>query len=387
MYKLYIHSGSGNHGCEAIIRSTRKILNSPLELYSTNPNDDKKYNIDEIVDVIGDIPMNLGKHRFCGFLAAVYHKLMKTDYLYSVFRHYNLVLRVKKGDVCFSIGGDNYCYRGTDILGHINLTLKKKGAKTVLWGCSIEPEVLNLKSVVEDLKRYDLITVRETCSQKALADAGIVDNVRLFSDPAFQLEMVERPLPEHFIPGNTVAINISPLIIRREAETGITFMNYKRLMDYILNETNMNIVLLPHVVWDSADDRKPLRELYELYKDTNRIAILDDFNCEELKGYISKCRFLIAARTHATIAAYSTCVPTLVVGYSIKAKGIAIDLFGDDKNYVVPVQSLKNESDLLKAFCWIVDHEADIKKHLEEVMPEYKQKAMQAGAYIRSVLG
>ena len=26
---LYAHAGSGNHGCEAIVRSTTKILNGP----------------------------------------------------------------------------------------------------------------------------------------------------------------------------------------------------------------------------------------------------------------------------------------------------------------------------------------------------------------------
>lgn len=54
----------------------------------------------------------------------------------------------------------------------------------------------------------------------------------------------------------------------------------------------------------------------------------------------------IGARTHATIAAYSSLVPTLVVGYSVKARGIARDLFGTEKNYVLPVQLLRKEEDL-----------------------------------------
>ena len=61
------------------------------------------------------------------------------------------------------------------------------------------------------------------------------------------------------------------------------------------------------------------------YKSTGRVMLVQDCNCEELKGYISRCRFFIGARTHATIAAYSSQVPTLVVGYSVKAKGIAKD--------------------------------------------------------------
>ena len=68
-------------------------------------------------------------------------------------------------------------------------------------------------------------------------------------------------------------------------------------------------------------------DFMEKYKDSGRVCIVDDCNCMQLKYDISKCRFFVGARTHATIAAYSTCVPTLVVGYSVKSRGIARDLF------------------------------------------------------------
>ena len=99
--------------------------------------------------------------------------------------------------------------------------------------------------------------------------------------------------------------------------------------------------------------------------------MIEDHNCEELKGYISRCRFMVTARTHASIAAYSTCVPTLVVGYSVKARGIAKDLFGTDKNYVIPVQSLKEEKNLLEAFKWLQNNEASVRNHLNAFIPEY----------------
>jgi colanic acid/amylovoran biosynthesis protein len=109
-------------------------------------------------------------------------------------------------------------------------------------------------------------------------------------------------------------------------------------------------------------------------------------NCSELKYIISKCRFLIAARTHASIAAYSTCVPTLVVGYSVKAKGIAKDIFGTDDNYVIPVQSLKENGDLIKAFKWIQENEDKIRIYLQRVMPDYCAKVWLAGDEIKKLL-
>ena len=64
---------------------------------------------------------------------------------------------------------------------------------------------------------------------------------------------------------------------------------------------------------------------------TGRVVFFEDHNCMELKGIISKCRFFVGARTHSTIAAYSMGIPTLVVGYSVKARGIARDLLGGEE--------------------------------------------------------
>ena len=102
-------------------------------------------------------------------------------------------------------------------------------------------------------------------------------------------------------------------------------------------------------------------------------------DCQRIKHLISQCRFFIGARTHATIAAYSSCVPTLVCGYSVKAKGIATDLFGTYDNYVVPVQKIDDEKALVSSFKWIAENEEQIRHRLVQIMPEYIQRAWQAG--------
>ena len=105
--------------------------------------------------------------------------------------------------------------------------------------------------------------------------------------------------------------------------------------------------------------------------------MIDDQNCMELKGIISRCRFFIGARTHATIAAYSTGVPTLVVGYSVKARGIARDLFGTEEGYVLPAHSLENENELLSAFRSLIRKEDSIRQTLRigtcaELLKQYE---------------
>ena len=81
--------------------------------------------------------------------------------------------------------------------------------------------------------------------------------------------------------------------------------------------------------------------------------MIEDSPAEVLKGYISRCSFFVGARTHSTIAAYSTGVPTLVIGYSVKSRGIATDLFGTYDNYVLPVQELDDPQALIRSYEFI----------------------------------
>ena len=43
---LYPHGGSGNHGCEAIVRCTKQLTGADLSLFSTAKEEDEKYDKD-----------------------------------------------------------------------------------------------------------------------------------------------------------------------------------------------------------------------------------------------------------------------------------------------------------------------------------------------------
>ncbi len=387
-YFLYGHNGSGNHGCEAIVRSTYKVLNQydkdiNIILATGNIEEDKKYGINKIVNIVHE-KNKVPKFYFSYIKAYLALKILKKDRLSEELSYRKTFNSVSKNVISLSIGGDNYCYPGYQRFMMMRDMLTRRNAKTVLWGCSIEPNKIDEEMKI-DLKHYDLIVSRESLTYNALKK--IDANVYLYPDPAFQLDKIDLPLPEHFIENNTVGINVSPLIMSCESSDGITRENYIQLIDYILNQTDMNIALIPHVMWENNDDRKPLKELYDMFKDTNRVCLIDDHNCMELKGYISRCRFFVGARTHATIAAYSTCVPTLVVGYSVKAKGIAKDIFGTYDDYVLPVQSLKEKDDLTKSFKWLIENENDIKNHLNDFIPGYKEKALEADKKLKEIFG
>ena len=370
---MYNHGGSLNHGCEAIVRSTKKIIGADIELWSKNPEYDSCYCIDREITIKHD--KYLQPDKLMNLYNKVISKLFKTDEPFIKQEKKFFLDNINRNDICLSIGGDLYCYKGLEKLYYLDKNIKSQKAKLILWGCSIEPKLLN-DTVKRNISLFDLIVARESISYNILKKLN--QNTFLYPDPAFQLDIERTSKINSSFEENMVGINVSPLIFNYEKSSGITKKTYGRLVEYILNETDMKIVLIPHVVYDFSDDRKPLKELYEKYRSTNRIIMIDDCNCCELKWYISKCRFIITARTHVSIASYSTCVPTLVVGYSTKSKGIAKDIFGTYENYVLPVQNLKNENALVGNFKWLMQNEEIIKKHLNSIMPEYAARVLEA---------
>lgn len=373
MYKFYLHAGSANHGCEAIVRSSINILNDEVTLYSRVPELDTKYGIDDICDLQKDDKLPLKKGSFSWIKAYLQTKLTGKIDLSMKYQYNSLISQVKNNDIYFSIGGDNYCYPGTEVLAAINSNIKKKGAKLVLWGCSVEPSLIDDSVIANDLHSFDLITARESISYKALKKVN--DNTVLISDPAFTLPKIDLPLPKGWKEGKMIGINASPLIIENGKNAKTVYEAYRLLIEYIIKETEYNVALIPHVIAEGNNDYEVLKKLYDEIELKDRLVLIGDHNCLELKGYISRCSFFIGARTHATIAAYSTCIPTLVLGYSVKSRGIASDLFGTYDHYVLPVQEMNDSRELLNSFIWIQEHEDEIRNHLIDIMPEYISKA------------
>ena len=376
-FVLYAHGGSGNHGCEALVRSTVDLLSARgrvFALTSYRPNDDFIYGLSArcTISTIGemiDSPYIDGN-----FIRAYYDLKLKRDYRLMDKIREAQAANVKRGDIALSIGGDSYCYSKKlyEELIHQTEVWKAASMKTVLWGVSIEPELLENQRLRDHFASFDLITARETISYEALRTVN--SNTVLVADSAFLLKQVQLPMPEGFENADIVGINTSPLIEKQESFPGLARRNFEQLIASILEETDYKVLLIPHVVWKGNDDRTVLRELYEKFSDTGRVAMIDDHNCMELKGYISRCRFFIGARTHSTIAAYSTGVPTLVLGYSTKSKGIAKDLFGSFEHYVLPVQSLEKEEDLSENWHWLQEHEDEIRDCLGRVLPDYVKR-------------
>lgn len=381
-YIMYMHAGSANHGCEAIVRGLCNIFGdgSDFTLLSNNSGQDAGNKINRLCDVI----------QTRSFSDDLYHKAR--FYVKRRLGHPEEQMKYAYGDadipgefqLALSIGGDNYCYRDalTNLAG-ANILFENKGVATALVGCSVEPASLTDEdesgTVIPDLCRYRYIIARESITYKALKKAlppSRTERIFLLPDPAFAMKPVPIALPRGFKPGHTIGINVSPMILGYESSDheGITLNNYKQLIKVIMEETSDMIALIPHVTTPLSDDRIPLRKLYDAFADTGRVIMIEDHPAPQLKYIISKCRLLIAARTHASIAAYSTKVPTLVVGYSVKARGIAEDLFNECDGYVLPVQSLRSENDLADAYIRLEAGADEQRERLNGMIPYFEDQ-------------
>ena len=145
-----------------------------------------------------------------------------------------------------------------------------------------------------------------------------------------------------------------------------------KFISLLINESN--ILLIPHVIWNSQDDRLISQEVVKQYNHNNRISTLESelLNYEQIRYVISQCHLFIGARTHAIISAYATCTPAIALGYSVKARGIAKDLQLNER-LVVNSKDFKNNQ-LLESFCYALSHESEISLHLETIIPSYLKR-------------
>ncbi|MHA7139547.1 polysaccharide pyruvyl transferase family protein [Rossellomorea arthrocnemi] len=380
---MFFHGGSQNRGCEAIVRSSTKLIkenikDSKVYLVSGKPETDEI--ISELDGIYDGSDCSINKFSYDWLLSSVKVKFFNDESFALGKIHQNIIKHINQADVCLSIGGDNYCYGEQPGWYEIDKRVKAQGKKLVLWGCSIGEEDLSERKL-EDLKMFDLILARETLTLNVLRSKGL-SNVELCADSAFTLEKEELPLPEGWQEGNTIGINFSPLVWRRNQESKTAVKN---LINHILETTDMTIALTPHVIDDGNNDYEILKPFYEEYKQTGRVLLLPDhLNATQYKGYIARMRFFIGARTHATIAAYSSLVPTMVLGYSVKSKGIAKDIFGEEK-LVLGIDEISNSRKLKDKFNELMVEEAEIRHNLEQSIPDIKQKSHKAVSYLNNL--
>ena len=226
-----------------------------------------------------------------------------------------------------------------------------------------------------------------------MRNLGLKDNVKLTADPAFHLERRDTPrtrLPI-FESGKTIiGIGISDGIYKfshiAEAEYSKTFAAFA---DELVDRYDANICLIPHVMTrggSANDDEARCRSVIAKVKQRDRVVTFDgvEMRAGELKEIIARCDYHIGARTHSTIAALSSYVPTIAIAFSRKAWAIFEDVYGHT-NYVVDGNSITVET-LLNTFELLFSNRKSVVQTLRKRVPELKVLSEKGATHLAAIL-
>ncbi len=379
---LYDHSGCFNRGCEAIVRSTVNILKKAFpdcecSLLSYHPEEDMILSDIKGLTVRGIKAQRL--NHIQTYINAFYYKILhRSDYYYRA-SYSKAIDFAREHDICLIIGGDTFCYGDNELCRSLTAEFKALGKRIVLWGCSVGAEDLSEEKLAT-LREIDAVFAREPLTKQVLEENGLT-NVRLFVDPALTLTTTK---PENKPAGKLLGLNFSPLVAKRcdgLADYAAEFL------ERLEKETDYTPVLIPHVMIDAGgnNDYTFMKGIMEK-ADLKRTVILPDtLSAAEYKGYISECEMLIAARTHTTIAAYSNLVPVYALSYSIKARGIAKDLFGKEL-CVKSITKIDSGDTLFECFKELEANREAMKEKLCEIIKEKKELAFAAGEALKEFI-
>lgn len=300
-------------------------------------------------------------------------------------------------DCVLSLGGDNFS---------LDYGLPKKfvsqceyflrhGIPTAIWSASIGPfsgEPEYEKSVAEFLKRVSLITARESGTVDYLDSIGVRENVVKVHDVAFALEPEPYASPESaFFEGDDIiGINVSGLILKWYANDARAFQCEIVAFIEMLLGKGYRVALIPHVSKPGApmalNDHAFLREIRgQISAGEDRVLLLPDgIPTRQLKWAISRCRIFFGARTHATIAAISSGVPTIAIAYSAKARGIWNDVF-ESTDYLLDTDKVSAHM-LTEKFELVLSDERAIRETLSSKKAIMRQGAKKNALALRELL-
>jgi colanic acid/amylovoran biosynthesis protein len=276
-----------------------------------------------------------------------------------------------------------------------------QGVPAVLWAGSVGPftAVPAVEGIMTALlKRFDLITVRESATLKYLQSLGIKGVVQV-TDLAFAMEpakAMRSPVPFEDSGRPVLGFNVSPLIAKFRGSPDLKASLQSEVIDFldvVMREHHHRVLLVPHVAplagGSDNSDHAYMAELLQALRvrgwGAADIELLQGTpNAAELKRVLGRCAKFMGARTHATIGALSQCVPTTSIAYSVKAKGINQDLFGH-LDYVLETPQLSRAT-LLQHFELLDTQTASIRAYLEQKIPVWRAGAQGSANELKALI-
>lgn len=315
-----------NVGCEIIIRGSIKFLTDVFPQYKLNfivssyhPDRDRKILAD--LSNVKVVPMVGWKRYLRGML-------VKTGLDRRFWTPRFAARHFRNADLFVSVGGDIYTMSGNalprDWLGWERFATRN-GIPSIMFGANMEKfEVLSkgdLHDLVEHLKRFRLIVVRDVATLEYLSEYGVKGNTVFFPDPLFSL----RPsctFSNSLV--KTIGLNMSPILLRDFGSD--VFVHIAKIVVGLVG-LGYRFSLIPHVYASDGNptlqDPVALRRLYDLLpKDVLPSVRLYEgpMSFAEMTREINAVDLFIGARMHSCLNALTLGKPTYFLAYSKKAQ-------------------------------------------------------------------
>ena len=377
--------GLYNYGCEAIVRGTHRVIrhfipDADIVYASPRHESDQKTIADLDISVVRrEIPKRFSPSN-------IMRKLQGMAGI-KKFSQFDSQRSIENIDAVFSIGGDIYTlqnrrgdYNGS-IVQYTDYCLSK-GKKLILWGASVGPFSSHPdieKLIINQLKRFHAITLREDASFDYLNSFGL-NNIHRCADPAFLVE--PGLIKTSTTTNNLIGINLSPLsaltLNRHMAEV---LMLQSQTISKMIDRFHVDVLLIPHVVcpeMSNDDDLGYLLKLAQMVNKPQHVSVLQNaHDFIETKRHLVDCDLVIAARMHCAINAMTARVPTLLLSYSAKAKGMCRKVYDVD-DYCFPIDfcsSSEHQNGFLETVEAILSHKEGIYGILNKSIPVMQEKA------------
>jgi colanic acid/amylovoran biosynthesis protein len=391
-----------NRGCEAIVRGTMVILRAEFgpDVEATlasfgNPQSVVQQAATEVDPLITHVA--LSTERCARWSPAWWRRQLLTRWVPSLDTSYSMLDRFCSDASCaMEIGGDNYTLDYGPPSGFMCLDayLRRQRVPIVLWGASVGPfesDPVFAPKMFAHLRAMRAILVRESDSYEYLRQHGFDGGLYPMSDPAFLMDPAEPQADKIgcLIPPEAIGLNLSPLMAKHVA--GGDLNAWVRLsadiVRALVETTRRDVLLVPHVTCVHSNDHTFLRGVADTcpQMSAGRVFCLDGrLTAAETKWVISKCAVFVGARTHSTIAAISSGVPTLSLAYSRKARGLNRDIFGSQDYCLEP--SEVSPGNIARRIVDLLAQSDTVADHLTQVLPRIRERALRSGRILHRLI-
>lgn len=159
------------------------------------------------------------------------------------------------------------------------------------------------------------------------------------------------------------------------------FASWCAVIESLISDLDAQVMLVPHVqeAFPGNDDRVLATELLRHFRFDTRVHLAGgDHDASDFKAILAQCDLVVAERMHAALAGLSSGVPTVAIGYSVKAGGILSDLFAPDPlggGLLLPLQGFLDPTLARDTIRRAWDQRAEVRAALEHRLPEIRRRA------------